>query len=319
MLRLLFIILIFVSCHAIEESHGILSRENKEDSASIATEEFPRALSDIWYQGKAEISTFALKQNRYNAIHEGEVVQIFVSEDFLTDKQVKNDRYVNPNSVPILKNNSVRRFTTGLYDYSIFTSVFTNVKTRGDVATLKANMSSQDWCGQSYMQLNDDGKDYRMQLFSYFENEGDQDKNIAKALLLDEVFNLIRIDPSLLPKGTIKVLPSMLYARLKHSAFKSLKATASLSDYKGDLVNGEKLRVYQIEIEEYDATFKYIFEAEGTHEIMAWSEKYPSAFDGQLRETVAIRKAVAWLPYWQLNGVKDNALRAELKLGTLWN
>ncbi len=47
-------------------------------------------LSDYWYQGKAEITSYTLLQNRYKDVHPGSAVLVFVTEDFLTDKQVKN-------------------------------------------------------------------------------------------------------------------------------------------------------------------------------------------------------------------------------------
>ena len=88
-----------------------------------------KKLDKYWFQGKGEINVYELQQNRYNAVHPGQAVLIFVTEDFLTDKQVKNDNYRNPNSTPILKTNFLNRFTTGLYDYSLMTSVFTPTNT----------------------------------------------------------------------------------------------------------------------------------------------------------------------------------------------
>ncbi|MEL7426541.1 MAG: hypothetical protein AAFN81_26350 [Bacteroidota bacterium] len=73
-----------------------------------------QGLDKYWYQGLGELNTYELEQNRYQGIHKGQLLLIFVSEDFLTDKQVKNDRYQNPNSTKILKTNSITRFTTGL-------------------------------------------------------------------------------------------------------------------------------------------------------------------------------------------------------------
>jgi len=58
-------------------------------------------LDDYWYQGKAEISSYQLEQARYSDVHPGEAVLVFVTEDFLTDKQVKNDNYTNKNSALI--------------------------------------------------------------------------------------------------------------------------------------------------------------------------------------------------------------------------
>ncbi|MDP7238046.1 MAG: hypothetical protein QGI34_15090, partial [Candidatus Latescibacteria bacterium] len=42
----------------------------------------PASFGDYWYQGKAEITSYTLKQARYGEIHDGHVVLIFVTEDF---------------------------------------------------------------------------------------------------------------------------------------------------------------------------------------------------------------------------------------------
>ena len=73
-----------------------------------------------WYNYGAEISRFELEQSRYGEIHSGEVVLIFVTEPFLPDVQVKSDFDASRGmSIPILKLNLIKRFDTGIYDYSI--------------------------------------------------------------------------------------------------------------------------------------------------------------------------------------------------------
>ena len=47
------------------------------------------AFGSYWYQGKAEINTYALAQFRYGEKREAEAVLIFVTEDFSREKQVK--------------------------------------------------------------------------------------------------------------------------------------------------------------------------------------------------------------------------------------
>ena len=84
---------------------------------------------NYWYAGKAELNSYELKQSKYGEIRKGEVVLVFVTEPFSLSKQVKLD---NPNkagkdNVPVMKLNQIRKFTTGIYDYSIVTSVFTPV------------------------------------------------------------------------------------------------------------------------------------------------------------------------------------------------
>ena len=92
--------------------------------------------NSYWYQGKAELTSYNLEQARYGEMREGQAVLIFVTEDFSKSKQVKLD---NPGAAgddaeKVLKLNMTKKFDTGLYPYSMMSSVFTPVN--GD-ASLK--------------------------------------------------------------------------------------------------------------------------------------------------------------------------------------
>jgi len=196
------------------------------------TSTFPATkLADYWYQGKAEINSYDLEPARYSDVHPGEAVLVFVSEDFLTDKQVKNDNYTNKNSTSILKNNFLRKFTTGIYDYSIMTSVFTPADTKQFPRTTKVTISSQDWCGQSFMQINQQKNKYKVELRSYFESEGDKDFTMDGELLEDEIFNRIRMNPDALPTGKTQLIPSATIVRLMHLEMQSMTATITKQAY----------------------------------------------------------------------------------------
>lgn len=272
-------------------------------------------LDKYWYQGAGEVNTFELQQNRYRDIHPGHAVLVFVSEDFLTDSQVKNDNYSNPNSTNILKLNRIDRFTTGIYDYSLMSSVFTPVKT-GDIAhTLKVTNSSQDWCGQTFSQMNYSKEKgaYNFQLRSYFENEGDQNESVSGAFLEDELMNRIRMGYEFLPQGEYHVIPSMSFLRLRHKAVGNYKAVLKVSDYQGDKVKTEKqAKVYTINYPSLDRTLQIIFQTQAPHLIEGWIDTYPSAFDGQKRSTIAQRKNTVLEPYWSLNSASQTNLRAEI-------
>ena len=274
-------------------------------------------LDPMWYEGKAEISVFELQQNRYNETHSGEAVMIFVTEDFLSDKQVKNDTYTSENSIPILKNNQIRRFTTGVYDYSIFTSVFTSVGNLKKPNTLKITTSSQDWCGQSFMQLNAKKDKFEIHQYSYFENEGDKKFKIEKTLSFDEVFNQIRINPRLLPEGSFQFLPSTIFLRLKHKASQAYQANGIFKSAPSDLSNNENLKEYIIEVPSLDLKYTIIYRDENPFEIIEWRESYPSTFDGKIRTTIAKRKSIEWIDYWNKNSTNDALLRDKLKLNRL--
>jgi hypothetical protein len=315
MRRFLILFLLFGLAAACDNKNG--QKTSTEATPQPAVFEFdtsPVKLADYWYQGKAEINRYELQQNRYDGIHEGEAVAIFVTEDFLTDKQVKNDNYTNPNSTPILKTNLLRKFPTGLYDYSIMTSVFTPTKVNKHPQTLKVTTTAQDWCGHAFMQVNFQNQQYQMQLRSYFEDEGDQNQTISYAILEDELFNRVRIDPKKLPSGKIEIIPSTAVLRLKHLPFRAYTAKASLADYEGSDFSGEQLKVYTLEYPKLDRKLQIVFEYEPPYRIEGWKDTYPSVFDKQARTTLARRTHTILSPYWKLNSPEDRAMRRKLGL-----
>lgn len=272
-------------------------------------------LADYWYQGKAEINSYNLEQARYSDVHPGEAVLIFVSEDFLTDKQVKNDNYTNKNSTPILKNNFLRKFTTGIYDYSIMTSVFTPADTKQFPKTTKVTISSQDWCGQSFMQINQQKNKYKVELRSYFESEGDQDFTIDGALLEDEIFNRIRMNPDALPTGKTQLIPSAAIVRLMHLEMQPMAATITKKSYQGADFKGDNLVAYEIEYPALKRKLNIVYHKEAPYIIEGWTDKY-TALSRQPLSTKATRRKTILSPYWKQNGVKDVVLRKDLGLTT---
>lgn len=271
--------------------------------ASAATL-FEGALTDYWYGGEAEITTYELKQARYGEYRQGTAVLIQVTEDFLTDKQVKNDNYENPHSTLVLKTNLLRRFTTGVYDYQVMSSVFTPTDDR--MATLKVTTSAQDWCGQSFTQLNFDGRGtWRSELRSYFESEGDQDEKLPADMLEDELFNRIRIGGEL-PTGRYRIVPATAYLLLMHQPF--LAAEADITEEEA----GEDQRRYRVNYPALNRSLVISFAATAPYAIEEWSETYPSR--GEMMTTTATVRERKMMPYWQLNANKDEPLRTELGL-----
>ena len=260
-----------------ETAFAIINPSSASTSAIPATK-----LADYWYQGKAEINSYDLQQARYSDVHPGEAVLVFVSEDFLTDKQVKNDNYINKKSTSILKNNFLRRFTTGIYDYSIMTSVFTPADTKKFPKTAKVTISSQDWCGQSFMQINQQKNKYKVQLRSYFENEGDKNFTIDGALLEDEIFNRIRMNPDALPTGKTQLIPSATIVRLMHLEMQPMSALITKKDYTGTDFKGDDLVVYEIEYPALKRKLSIVYQKEAPYIIEGWTDKIYSTFSSAI-------------------------------------
>lgn len=300
----LFIALFLSACGTTNAS------ENTSEATGTGTQDGLSDLDPYWYQGKAEITSYDLSQARYAEEHPGDAVLVFVAEDFLTDKQVKNESYSSDASTKVLKANMLRKFTTGIYDYSIMTSVFTPALTRKFPHSLKVTMSAQDWCGQNFVQINNRDRNYELQQFSYFEQEGDvMDKVSNSVWLEDEIWTRLRMDPYSLPTGNMEMLPSLVTLRLLHMQNTPLTATATLSDYDGDQFEGVDLKSYKVAYEGSPRVLNIIFEAGAPYKIAGWTE----ASRGGL-ETVAKRKAEVMSPYWSQHDLRDSTLRKFLKL-----
>lgn len=267
----------------------------------------------FWNDGKAEIATYELVQNRYNSEHPGSVTMVFVTEDFLTDKQVKNESYTSQNTTKVLKNIQIRKFTTGVYDYNLHTSVFTPLD-RSNFKTLKVTNSMQEWCGTTFRQLNNRNNKYHLQVRSYFESEGDQDLELDNVILEDEFFNLIRMNPKLLPIGEVEFIPSLSFLSLLHIAPKVETGIFSNTKYAGKGFEGEDLMSFTFIHQSQERMVEIVYENEAPHKIVGFTESYPSAFDGIIRKTIATLKTTKRLKYWELNKPTDIKLRKELGL-----
>ena len=266
-----------------------------------------------WYSGNAEITTYKLEQARYGEVHKGYAVLIFVTEDFSRDKQVKLD---NPaankeDAVKVLKLNLVKKFNTGIYRYSIMESVFTPVYLNSNPDTLKLTSSSQEWCGNTFTQLNLNNNNYDVEMFSYFESEGDKNYQIEKALLEDEIFTRIRLNPETLPTGKISLIPSLIVSRLKHQEIKPVKAVAELNE-----IPGKNEMNYSVTFPDSGRILNITFDKNFPFEIISWEERYKSGFGADSKEltTKAVRDKSVMLDYWNKNNTFDEVLREKMGL-----
>ena len=303
-------LLLLISLFACNATQDPSAQPTKAGEA--APGHFSGSLTEYWYEGKAEINTYDLEQARYGEIRPGQVSMVFVSEDFLTDKQVKNDNYTNPNSTPVLKTNIIRRFVTGIYDYSIMTSVFSPTKTSEEPHTLKVTTSSQDWCGQTFTQLNyAGGGQWNKQIRSYFEREGDVNETIPADFLEDELFNRIRSGGDKLPVGEFSIVPSTSYLLMTHKPYQARRATVSLQNYEGNEAT-EPTKAYVIDYVADNRKLEIFFAAEAPYTITGWNETYPER--GRSLVTKARLTHQKRAPYWSQNSVADEGLRADIGL-----
>lgn len=282
-----------------------LNSENTEMAADLPKNPISEDFKKYWYAGEAEITSYKLEQARYGELREGNAVLIYVTEPFLKDKQVKADGN-NPDNIPVLKLNSTKNYLTGIYPYSIMTSSFYPV--HDNKHALKVAFSSQEWCGQVYAQLNN-RETFEIKSHSYFESEGDQQLQLEKTILEDELWNKIRVNPENLPLGEALIIPSLEFIRLSHKELKSYTATISLNEEDG-------LKSYQIDYPELERTLKINFNASFPYAIESWSDSFKSGYGpkAQTMTSTATKIKTLKTPYWQQNSNSFLPLRDTLGL-----
>jgi len=298
-------LIISYSCNTVTASEGI---KNSKDINTL--DDKPRNTSEelkkYWFDGNAEITSFNLKQARYGEIHEGTAVLIYVTEPFSKTANTKAD-YNKPDNVPVLKLNTSKKFTTGIYPYSMMNSTFFPFE--GDNVSIKISSSIQEWCGMTYTEMKTEETDLTFNLHSYFEGASFQSKKIKKTILEDDLWSLIRLNPNELPIGKQTVIPSMFYLNSLHKDFKPYKANLS------KIKNKETIQ-YTIEYPELSRKVIIDFEAEFPNKIIGWNETYESGY-GKNKKTLtteASRIKSLKVDYWAKKFNSNKHLRDSLGL-----
>lgn len=280
------------------------SQQSVTDSNGPTTSD---KFKNYWYAGKAEVGSYNLTQNRYGEDRIGKAMMIFVTEDFSNTKQVKldNPNVTGPDRISVLKLNMTRNFVTGIYPYSMMLSAFTPVERNQNPHTLKLSMSSQEWCGQVYTQVNLRHKNYIVSSHSYFENEADQELNLKVSWLEDELWNRIRLDPKSLPVGEVNMIPGLFFSRLKHVGLDGEKAICTLDEAAG-------IFTYLILYPELKRSLAIEFEKEFPHRIRGWIEQQED--NGKTQTTTATLDKLLITDYWTKNKNEFLYLRDSLGL-----
>jgi hypothetical protein len=257
-----------------------------------------------WFDGKAELASYDLRKARYGEIREGEAAMIFVTEPFLPEQQVKYEGYDSDEKPKtVLKLNFHQTFNTGVYPYSILSSVFSPLNPYENA--LKISTSTQEWCGHTFIQMNKRDRQYEVTSLSYFQKESDRNYEIDQTLTEDEIWTKIRISPTDLPQGNIKIIPGTSISRLNHFDLKPFDATAKL-------VKGVNENIYSLKYNDLERSLAITFESKSPYRILGWSE---TTMDGgkSLTTTGKLKESID-LDYWNKKSVADSSYRALLRL-----
>jgi len=287
-----------LSCNSSEKDTLAVHSEIKTETNKSKTRTLSEDFKKYWYDGTAEITSYKLTQERYGELREGTSVNIFVTEDFVPEVQVKADN-ANKRNIPVLKLNNSKKYLTGIYPYSVMTSTFSPVQL--DDHAIKITHSMQEWCGQVYVQLNN-RKSFEILAHSYFEGEADQKISLPKSWMESDLWNRIRINPEELPTGDFTILPSFEYFRMSHKKMAVHSATASL-------IKGDSISSYALSYKDLNRELKIYFSSEFPYTIERWEETHANGLKTTAEKMKRMRSA-----YWGQNSNKYLHLRDSLGL-----
>lgn len=254
----------------------------------------------FWFAG-AEINRYELSQMRYGEAHPGHAEFIFVTEPFLSEQQVKNE-YGGQPSTDILKLNALRTFNTGIYSYRTMTSTFQAIDLETYPHALKTNTTVQDWCGQTFQQLNKTDEGWRGELRSYFQKEGDRNFELPDLWIEDELWTRLRLDPESLPTGKFQLVPGAILSRFNLIPASPLEAVAALK-------NRGKQTSYIVRYPKLERKLIIRFDTEFPHIIREWEEHEPAG----ITKAVLTHRLMN-SEYWSDKNRADAAKRKSLGL-----
>jgi hypothetical protein len=269
-----------------------------------------------WYDGNAEISTYVLSESRYNEMRDGKRVMVFVTEPLRLSTMIKPDIKLPEDSmIRVIKLNDTREFVTGIYNYSVMTSVFMAVEDKsvfknGDA--LKISFTGQEWCGTVFDRMIRSSNSYQGVLFSYFESEGEKrytvdfkDDIIPEENLWLTVRELTGIRMKEGEDKTIQIIPSVWQRRKTHTAAKSVQAVLKKGSDTLCVTPAGKIKASAFYWAYGDKKTEVLVEAQYPRRIVSFTE--PDGTHGKLLASIRT-------PYWKKNKNADLPLRKDLKL-----
>jgi hypothetical protein len=266
------------------------------------------AFWSVWGDGKAELSGYATTTGRYGAPRDGRVVLIYVTEPMDRRNWIKDDAGdVPPESrVNVLKLNRVLKFQTGIYPYSVMTSVFSPVDAMAGerFAPVKIAMTAQEWCGSVYQRVMPAGDAFANEIRSYFHAEGDRDATVkvAPGTLYEDalLIQLRELDGPFAGgkdwAGTL--VPSLWSQRKSHADLAPIAATIHRED-----ALREGVPVTRFTLTAGGATTTFDVEKAVPRRVLSW--KTSDGDEAKLLKTARLR-------YWELHDPGDEKYLQQL-------
>ncbi|MFD2245526.1 hypothetical protein [Pontibacter ruber] len=142
------------------------------------------AMHKLWENGLAEVAVYHAERVVYNKKRTFEYTLITVKEDFNKEHNVKTDDYTRNDLFPVMKVNEFCRIPTEEYPYHYLTSLF--IRRENPLHLHKMTTSSQEWCGNTFKAITDEGEKYNLYFNSYFDGQSEGNRKLQKDLLLED-------------------------------------------------------------------------------------------------------------------------------------
>ncbi len=269
------------------------------------------AFWEAWGDGRAEMSGYRGVVSRYGELRPAELVQIYVTEPHDRRTWIKDDAVQGPDRVAVLKLNQSLRFQTGVYPYSVMTSVFAPVDSHFDerFQPVKISLTAQEWCGHVFAAAWPGPGELQLHTLSYFASEGEATERQAVpegALYEDALLIQLRELDGPFHGGEDwegALVPTLWRARRAHTPLRPSPATITRAPAERD---GAPVTRFTVAQGDYRRTIDV--ERDAPRRVLGWSTS-----DGEEMQILATRR----LPYWELNHNGDERVRAELGLDAL--
>lgn len=279
--------------------------------------EAPASFYAAWSDGRGEVSSYEIVEERYGAPRAGTAVLVFAAEELSrhTHVKVESDRVPVSDRMYVIKLNHLRRFSTGIYDYATMTTVFSVAGSHlghHPFQAVRTVHSTQEWCGQVFHRLDLESDGWHEELRSYFESEADGNRvHPAQGTdLEDNLWIWIRElgGPVLAPGASVRLelYPALWELRKSHTPF----AAVSVEVRKGTarpyvLADGSEVLAHPWSWTIGGRALTVYVEVEGARRILGWEDSR-----GGWGRLVRSERRV----YWQEHDRDDDSLRVAFRL-----
>lgn len=142
------------------------------------------AMRKDWEDGLAEVATYDAERVVYKKKRQFEYTLITVKEEFNQEFNVKTDDYQRSDLFPVMKVNAFCQIPADQYPYHYLTSLF--FRRDQPVALYKMTTSSQEWCGNTFKAIVDDGVSLKESYNSYWDQQGVGSRDLRRDVLLED-------------------------------------------------------------------------------------------------------------------------------------